>query len=67
MFNDRLVTRNIYGRSMHMYLEGLLLISNGEIIKGNQRVSDFSLCHLLKIDDFADKYKVFSDQIIDCH
>ncbi|GEB28723.1 transcriptional activator, Rgg/GadR/MutR family, C- domain-containing protein [Enterococcus casseliflavus] len=68
MFNDRLVTRDFYGRSMHMYLEGLLLISNGEINKGKQRVSDFfSICHLLKIDDFADKYKVFSDQIIDSH
>lgn len=65
VFGNMLEFRDFYGRSMHKYLEGLLLFLRGNKEIGKTKIEEFFLiCDFLELSSFSEKYKIFYKKII---
>lgn len=64
-FKNMLEVRDFYGRSMHNYLDGLLLVLRGNKEAGEKKVCEFfSICDFIGLNSFSEKYRIFYNKII---
>lgn len=55
-----LEVRDFYGRSFYRYLDGIFNYLTGKTEEGTAAVNDFfNICHILELDNFSKKYKLF--------
>ncbi|MFP8918411.1 helix-turn-helix domain-containing protein [Enterococcus innesii] len=56
--------RDLYGKTMCLYLEGLLFYVNGKEIEGEKKILDaFTIFKLLDMEDFSSKYRMYFENI----
>jgi Rgg/GadR/MutR family transcriptional activator len=63
-FKDMLEVRDLFGKTMGLYLEGLLYYAKGKQTEGEKKIMDaFHIFQLLDMEDFAHKYKVHFERV----
>ncbi|EPH94778.1 DNA-binding helix-turn-helix protein [Enterococcus faecalis 13-SD-W-01] len=63
-FKNMLEIRDLFGKTMGLYLEGLLDYAKGMQTEGEKKITDaFTIFHLLDMENFAHKYKVHFEHI----
>lgn len=59
-YKNMLEVRDLYGKNMGLYLEGLLMYKSGKISEGEQLVNiSFNIFKLLHSEELSDKYQTF--------
>ena len=63
-FREMLEIRDLYGKTMALFLEGLLCYAKGTQLVGTKKVSEaFQIFHLLEMDNFSRKYQQYFEYI----
>ena len=63
-FRAMLEIRDLYGKTMALFLEGLLCYAKGAPLAGTKKVNEaFQIFHLLEMDNFSRKYQQYFEYI----
>lgn len=63
-FKKLLEIRDIYGKTMYLYLNGLIKYITGDSEEGKSMVNDsFDIFRMVNMEDFSYKYKLYFDKI----
>ena len=63
-FREMLEIRDLYGKTMALFLEGLLCYAKGAQLAGTKKVNEaFQIFHLLEMDNFSRKYQQYFEYI----
>lgn len=63
-FNNILEVRDVYGKTMYLYLEGLINYVNGNKIEGTKNINNsFQIFKLVNMEEFSHKYKIYFEKI----